>query len=521
MNGELKKMIDQAKALWAKLPTTSRMVVVLVVLGSIAGSAYLGLKGPTESWAVLFSGLQSEDAAKVVEQLKADNTPYRISANDTIEVPAARVHELRLSMAGAGLPRGGGVGFELFDKQAFGTTSFVEQMNYRRALQGELARTIMSLDAVERARVHIAAPERSLYKEDDDAPTASVVLTLKGGHKLSNPQVRGVVHLVAASIAGLKPERVTVVDEQGTPLWSGEDSGTGVEASADLEHTLNKRVREIVERVVGVGHAQVEVTAELDESRAERTEDIYDKDKIALRSESKTEERTGAADANSGGVAGARGNLPGAAAPSATPSGDSGRIRLSETHNYEVNHVVSRVVQPKSRVKRIHVAVLVDEATDPKGGHKPRTTEELTRIGALARAAAGLEEERGDKIEVAQAPFAPTIVDAGEPEKPALKLPKWAPLAAGGAGLLVIIIAFMLLRRKRPIAPEIVRALPAPVERLEATLAARPEPAAELPASASSRERALQAARGDTTRAARVLSSWMNEGHTAGKESAS
>jgi flagellar M-ring protein FliF len=360
-----------------------------------------------------------------------------------------------------------------------------------------------------------------LYKEDDDAPTASVVLTLKPAHKLSTAQVRGVVHLVAASIPGLKPERVTVVDEQGTPLWSGDDQGTGMEASADLERVLSKRVRDIVERVVGVGHAQVEVTAEIDESRAERTEDLYDKDKIALRSESKTEERTGAGDANAGGVAGAHGNLPGSPAGATTPSGDAGRIRLQETHNYEVNHVVNRVVQPKSRVKRIHVAVLVDEATDAKGGHKPRTNEELTRIGTMARTAAGLEDERGDKIEVAQAPFAPIVVDTGSDAKPELKLPKWAPYAAAGAGAFVILLAFMLARRKRPIAPEIVRALPAPVERLEATLARAPSPPADLPASASSRDRALQAARGDTTRAARVLASWMNEGAPAGKDSAS
>ena len=145
----------------------------------------------------------------------------------------------------------------------------------------------------------------------------------------------------------------------------------------------------------------------------------------------------------------------------------------------------------------------------------------MTRIGTLARTAAGLDDERGDKIEVAQAAFAPIVVDTGTDEKPALKLPKWAPYAAAGAGAFVILLAFLLARRKRPIAPEIVRALPAPVERLEATLARAPSPAADLPASASSRDRALQAARGDTTRAARVLSSWMNEGAPAGKDSAS
>lgn len=511
MNGELKKMVDQIKALWNKLPARSRILVMVLAVGIIGGAAALGLRGPTESWSVLFSGLASEDSAKVVEQLKADNTPYRITGADTIEVPSAKVHELRLALAGAGLPRGGGVGFELFDKQQFGTTSFVEQMNYRRALQGELARTIMSLDAVERARVHIAAPEKSLYKDDDDAPTASVVLQLKPEHKLSSAQVRGIVHLVAGSISGLKAERVTVVDEQGTPLWSGDDNGAGVDASADLERVLTKRVREIVERVVGNGHAQVEVTAELDESRAERTEDIYDKDKTALRSESKSEEKGAAGAQTAGGVAGSQGNLPGAPNPS-SGSGSSGDVRLNETRNYEVSHVVNRVVQPKARVKRIHVAVLVDEATDAKGAHKARSADELARIGALARTAAGLEDERGDKIEVAQAPFAANEPEKLGDEKPALKLPKWWPYAAGGAGGLFILMTFLALRRKKPLAPEIVHALPAPIEKLEAQLSAKPAPmAAELTAAASSRDRALNAARGDTTRAARVLSQWLGD----------
>jgi flagellar M-ring protein FliF len=516
MNNELKKILDQAKALWTKLPAGARMLVVLLVLGSVAGSAALGLRGPTESWAVLFSGMTAEDAAKVMEQLKADNTPYRIATESTIEVPAARVHELRLSLAAAGLPRGGGVGFEIFDKQSFGTTSFVEQMNYRRALQGELARTIMSLEAVDRARVHVAAPERSIYKDDDTSPSASVVLTLKRGRKLSPAQVRGVVHLVAASLPGLQPDKVTVVDESGTPLWSGEDAGGGgLEASTELERTLARKVRDILERVVGPGHAQVAVTAEIDESRAERTEDSYDKDKTALRSESRTEERTDSGNSTAGGVAGARGNLPGAPSPS-TGSSSDGRMRTSETRNFEVNHVINHVVQPKARLKRLHVAVLVDQASDKKGGFVPRSADEMKRLSGLARAAAGLNDERGDQLEITSAAFA----EASEPEaekatlSPFAKLPKWSPFAVAGGVVLLMFIAVLALRtKKQPISPEIVRSLPAPVQSVEATLARTPALAAvtshELSPAHASRDRALSAARGDATRAARVLSSWL------------
>ena len=478
-----------------------------MLLGTIGGVTFAALRGPTEDYAVLFAGLQTEDAAHVVAELKAQNALYRLDAGGTtIEVPAAKVHELRLAMASAGLPRGGGVGFELFDKQSFGTTSFVEQLNYRRALQGELARTVMSLDGVERARVHVAMPERSLYKDEDEPPSASVVVSLRPGHRLAAAQVRGVVQLMASSVPGLKPDRITLVDEAGSPLWSGEEMGS--EAGAEIERTLARRVRDMIERVVGAGHASVVVTAELDESRQERTEELYDKDKAALRSESRSEERNDGT-AGAGGVAGARGNLPGAAAPSAAGAADPGRLRLSETHNYELNHVVSRVVQPRSRLKRLHVAVLLDEALDKKGKHMPRAADELAHITALARTAAGLEEERGDKLEVATAPFVDLGNDGTAGVAPPL-LPRWLPYLAGGGALLAVLAAAALLaRQRRPLRAELLPALPAPVGQLEATLAKQAAPPPELANSA--RTRVLEAARRDAPRAARVISAWLSE----------
>lgn len=507
---ELKKIIEQGRAVWNKLPLRARFIAAVALLATVGGVTYSALRGPTEEYAVLFAGLQTEDAARVVAELKAQNVLYRLDAGGaTIEVPAAKVHELRLAMASAGLPRGGGVGFELFDKQTFGTTSFVEQLNYRRALQGELARTVMSLDGVERARVHVAVPERSLYKDEDEPPSASVVVTLKPGHRLSSTQVRGVVHLMASSVPGLKPERITLVDEAGAPLWSGEEMTA--EAGAELERTLARRVRDMIERVVGAGHASVVVTAELDESRQERTEESYDKDKAAIRSESRTEERSDGA-GSAGGVAGARGNLPGAAAPSAGAP-EAGRVRLSETKNYELNHVVSRVVQPHARVKRLHVAVLVDEAVDKKGKHVPRPAEELARITALARTAAGLEDERGDKIEVATAPFVDSLGDGTQGAATPV-LPRWAPYAAGAGALVAMLVAAAFVaRRRRPLRAELLPALPAPVGHIEATLT-QPGATPALGAggnNGTARTRVLEAARRDAPRAARVVSAWLNE----------
>ncbi len=443
-------------------------------------------------------------------------------------MPTAKVHELRITLAQAGLPHGGGVGYELFDKQAFGTTSFVEQMNYKRALQGELARSIMSLDAVESARVHLATRERSLYKDDDEPPSASVVLTLRGGQRLATQQVRGIIHLVAGSVDGLKPDRVNVIDASGAPLSAGEDGADGSDGDHELERTLARRVREMLERVVGVGHASVVVTAQLDATRTERTEELYDKDKIALRSETRSVDGNGA-DATSQGVAGAHGNLPGAPAPTGTPAAPAAGHNtghLSETRNYEVNRVVSHVTSPKIHIARLHLAVLVDgvheKAGDLKSPIVPRGAEELARLSALARAAAGLDSERGDKLEMHSEPFmAPDAFDAPV----AVPWPRAARVAAfsgaGAAALALIAVLFFALRgRKAP--TQTLTALPMKVARYEQALDGVTEPPTpaplELPGAAI-RDRVLAATRNDAARAARVLTGWLQEKPAAKAES--
>jgi len=252
---------------------------------------------------------------------------------------------------------------------------------------------------VQGARVHLALPERSLYKRSETVASASVALKLRGGRRLSPPQVRGIVHLVAGSVEGLAPDQVTIVDESGRVLTTGDDAQGGLEAQQAIERSLEQRVREVVERLVGAGKAEVVVTAEMDQARTERTEELYDKDKTALRSEARTEERTGDASVDAGGVAGARGNLPGAPAPATTAPAAAGVTKLSETKNYEVNRVVSKTTGPAIRLKQLHVAVLVDQ-----GGPSPRSPEELARIEKLVREAAGLSRDRGDSLEVHSAP---------------------------------------------------------------------------------------------------------------------
>jgi flagellar M-ring protein FliF len=518
MANELKKVTDDAKKLWGKLTPGRRLVIVGGVVAVIALTAFLTMRTPTEKWAVLFSGLAPEDAGQIIGELKNQKVAYQIDANGTaVSVPEDKVHELRISLASAGIPRGGGVGFEIFDKQSFGSTSFVEQVNHLRALQGELQRTIMALDAVDRARVHIAMRERSLYRKEDEPPSASVVLKMRPGQTLSKRQVGGIVHLVASSVEGLAPGRVTVVDEKSNVISSGDDEGEG---QGELEHTLAHRVEEMLARFLGPGHVAVSVTAEIDTSQTEKTEELVDTAKTALLSEMRTVEGQGAVDAaTTGGIAGARGNLPGAPAPTAAPAAagaTGGLTRLQETKNYVVPRVVSRTVGPKTRVKRLHLAVLVD---GKPGTGEPRGKEELAYIEALARESAGLEQERGDKIEVRSIPFfvEPPVAPEAAPKDtwPFPFSKQIAMLAGAGAGalLLLVTVTVLLLRRskrKRSGVTHMLTALPVRVTDLEAQL---PDGGAAPLALAgpSSRDRALDAARADAARAARVLGSWLAE----------
>jgi flagellar M-ring protein FliF len=594
MAPDLRNVTAQTRALWERLPPLRRVILMAVLAASFIGLGLITMES-SDGYTVLFSGLPNEDAGAIVAQLDAEKVPYRLeNSGGTILVPESQVHKLRLSLAANGMPSGGGIGFEVFEKQTFGTTSFVERMNYRRALQGELQRTIATLSVVESSRVHIAIQERSLYKDDDEPPSASVVLKLKRGRALSRSQSSGIVHLVASSVEGLQPDRVTIIDDAGNVLSSGDrEGGSGNSTHHDLERSLEKRILSILEPVVGSGHVAVTVTAEIDQSQIEKTEELYDPQKLTLRSEQRTVEGEGAAGSSTGGLIGARGNLPNssplpdaplpaaptdpnapptvaAAAPTATPppastttTSTKGLSRLSETRNFEVNRVVSRMVGAKSRVKRLHVAVLVDgvprpidpaaaakpAAEDPAAKDKekgkeateegapavakvdliPRIKEELTRIESLAREAAGLDPERGDRIEVHSVPFVTATTPVEEDGLASHLLPispRLLVLAIAGLGLLVLgVLSVFMLRNKKAkgLRAELIHSLPARVSDLEAALPAGDDAARVLAAMSggartppglpeqSARDRAVQSVKADAGRAARVLAQWVGE----------
>ncbi|GBE33838.1 flagellar M-ring protein [bacterium BMS3Bbin06] len=369
------------------------------------------------SWAnmpdyqVLFSNLQPDDSGLIIQKLKGMKVPFKVTASGIL-VPSEKVYELRLELAGMGLPQGGGVGYEVFDRTGLGTTEFVQKVNLRRALQGELVRTIKSLQEVSDCRVHLTIPDRSIFMESDNKPKASVLLKLRPGVSLSRMQVQGIVHLVSSSVDGLRAENITVIDQKGNILTTREDplsalNNTQTEYRQGLEREIEKRVLNILEPVVGKNNVKARASVTVDFTRKEETLEQYDPDGQVVRSRRKLTEHK--LTASQGGVPGVQSNLPGK--KKRTRRKDRGSItKESETVNYEVSKVVSHIVRPTGSIKRMTVAVLVngEYVKDKKDGtpkYVARTEEDLRKYGDIVRRAVGFSGERGDEIKVLNMPF--------------------------------------------------------------------------------------------------------------------
>jgi len=379
----------------------------------------------------LFTDLSFEDSATIVKELDRQAVPYELrNDGNIIMVPKDRVARLRMTLAENGLPKGGGIGYEIFDKsEALGTTSFVQNINKLRALEGELSRTIRSLDRVEAARVHLVLPERPLFSREKLEPSASIVLRVRGA--LEPQQVRAIRHLVASAVNGLKPQRVSVIDEAGRLLADGAaDDGSG-EASADerraaFEKRLREQVEAIVSSVVGPGRARVEVSADFDFNRVTQTSDKYDPEGRVVRSSQTREETSSAGEGRENQVT-VGNEIPGGnqrgqtAADANSPARDLNR-KSEEIVNYEISKTTKTEVVEGGRVNRVSVAVLVDGTygKNAKGEstYQPRSKEELEQITALVRTAIGFDQKRGDQVEVvnlrfAEAPASPISEPAG------------------------------------------------------------------------------------------------------------
>ena len=370
---------------------------------------------------ILYGGLEPRDAAAVTAKLDGMNVKYEAKEDGTILVPADQVTKLRMALAQDNLPAAG-VGYEIFDKSdAFGTTAFVQNINRLRALEGELARSIQTIDGVESARVHLVIPERQIFSRDDQAPSASVVL--KTRVVMGRGQVQAVQHLVAAAVASLTPDRVAIVDDRGNLLAGGDDK-SGPDASTanaesnttDYEDKLRQRLESIVASVVGAGHVRVQVAADMDYNHTSTTSESYDPDSKVIRSTQTVEQNATDSTGASQSAVSVANALPGGNVNTST--GDAGKSmsgRTEETTNYEISKKVTTSREDGGNVKHLSVAVVVDgtlTGDGPNPAYKPRSAAEMAQITNLVKSAMGFQQARGDLVQVTNMQFA--RVDAGE-----------------------------------------------------------------------------------------------------------
>ena len=391
-----------------------------VTLALIGFFSFLMIRMTTPQMVPLFTDLSAEDSGSIIKDLERQGIAYQIKNDGAIVMVAKdNVARLRMKLAESGLPKGGGVGYEIFDKSdALGSTTFVQNINHLRALEGELARTIRGIDRVQAARVHLVLPDRPLFSRDKADPTASIVLKVRG--TLEPQQVRAIRHLVATAVNGLKPERVSVIDETGKLLADGAAPDNPLEGigaddrKAAYEKRLRSQVEAIVSSVVGPGRARVEITADFDLNRVTQTSDKFDPDGRVVRS-SQTREESSATAGDAKGPVSVGNELPGAGKPAegstGTTSGDQNH-KTEEIVNYEISRTTKTEVTEAGRVNRVSAAVLVDGnyTKNDKGevAYQPRSKEEIDHIAALVRSAIGFDAKRGDQVEVVNLRFAET-----------------------------------------------------------------------------------------------------------------
>jgi len=448
-------------------PLSRQVSLVAVTLISISLFAFIIIQARTADYQLLYGNLTETDASAMIQLLKAQNIPYQLTNNGhNILVPVKNVYETRLSLASSGLPQGGGVGFEIFDKQSFALTDFVQKVNYSRALQGELARTIASLGPVESARVHLALPEKRLFKDQQKQATASVIIKLAPGKRLGEAQIDGIVHLVSNSIEGLTPDQVTIIDQNGNVLsrsggkggLSGNLSPDMLEYQTQVEQRMEERAQTLLDKSLGAKNALVRVTATLDFARKEKTEETFDPEEPVIRSEQSSEEKTGSE--MTGGVPGVQSNLEGrtSQAGGATPPSS----RTQKTTNYEISKVVSKTTSPIGTVSKLSVSVLVaDKVTAAKDKEpaksEPRSEAELKSLENMIASALGIDKTRGDKIEITSMPFLESVESGATEGSASSKLDQYMPyiryslLLLGGALLYFLMIRPLMNTLKRDV----------------------------------------------------------------------
>ena len=475
----LKEYTKNIAGFVGRMSPSQVMMLLGVVAGTLVGVVFLVGWLNTVNYQPLYADLDEAEAGEVVAYLGQNNIDYQLTnGGRTIEVPSSDVYQARISLATQGLPRSGSIGYSLFDENNLGMTDFLQNLNFRRALEGELTRTIMGLREVAAARVHIVMPKDRLFKEDQKPATASVVLKLKGGG-LSKPQVAGISHLVASSVEGLTPDNITIVDYDGNLLSSGQKgdalaglTSSQIEVGQNVEKHLQQKAQSMLDEVLGAKKSVVRVTAVLNFQQLERTSEIYDPNAPSIRSEQRIK--------NSGSV---------------TDRGDENAESTEEDNqettitNYELNRTMDHIINAVGTIERLSVAVLIDgnysEVENEEGVvetiYEPRSPEELDRLEAIVKNAIGFDAERNDQVEMLNLSFDRKNLDVDREALDSMYVREFYLEIAKKVGYFLL-IAFLLLYLKKK-SKKLFRAMgtlmpPPPPRRPKA---AAPEPEEEEP----------------------------------------
>ncbi|RNM07638.1 flagellar basal-body MS-ring/collar protein FliF [Dickeya undicola] len=465
-----------------RLRANPKIPLLIASAATIAIIVALSLWARGPDYRVLYTNLNERDGGSIVSELGKMNIPYRFSESGAaIMIPSDKVYETRLKLAQQGLPKGGAVGFELLDQEKFGISQFSEQINYQRALEGELARTMETLGPIQSARVHLAIPKPSLFVREQKSPSAAVTVTLQPGRALDDSQISAITYLVSSSVAGLPADKVTVVDQTGKLLTQNDGSGRDLNAAQlkytnEVESNYQRRIEAILMPVVGAGNVHAQVTAQIDFASREQTDEQYQPNQppnqAAVRSQqiSQSDQRGGP---NVGGVPGALSNTPTPAptAPISTPPANNANnanntnaadtntqtsasnaanqtynSRHDQTINYEVDRTIRHTKQNTGNIQRLSVAVVVNYTQGEDGKPAALNDEQLKKIEALVRESMGFSSDRGDTLNVVNTPFTITDATGGE-------LPFWQKqaffdlLIEAGRWLLVLIVGWILYRK--------------------------------------------------------------------------
>lgn len=533
--------LGRAGGTFGQLPVQKQLTILVAVALSIAIGVYVALWSKSPELVPLYASLNFKESSEVADELQKMDVEYKIaSGGNGVLVPASQVHEVRMKLAALGLPKGAGNGYELLDKSAgFGTSQFMENVKYKRSVEGEIARTISSLDVVRTARVHLAVPKQTSFVKRGNKATASVMVDLYGGQELTNSQVQGIVHLTSSSIPGLSKDDVTVIDQRGnllTNLGGNNDISMAVESlnyKKQFENELSRKIIDLLAPVYGHNGVKAQVSADLDFTIVEKTQENFDSKNPNVRSEAVLQEKKSSADSPEG-IPGALSNQPPSIAqapealgggegisPEMVGAGGTANFRKESTRNYELDKTITHE-KSSVMVKKLSVAVMVNDKISflPDGSedYKPLSEDELGKVEALIKDAIGFNEDRGDKVSVVNSTFSkpPPIPDAAPPtlieiitEPSVISIIKQVV-----GGIFVLIIIFGVIKPMIKSLSTMAKAAEQEIEAREAPPPEPPEPL-ELPepdhVAAARIETVKQIAHDDSKKAAQVIMDWVGK----------